>query len=64
MEIIVDECLAESTRLVLKEAGFKIINVEDIINSGVEDDKIFEYGTNHKIPNHRYYELKRKITAY
>lgn len=50
MEIIVDECLAESTRLVLKEAGFKIINVEDILNSGVEDDKIFEYGANHKIP--------------
>ena len=41
---------AESTRIVLKEGGFKIINVEDILNSGVEDDKIFEYGANHKIP--------------
>jgi len=30
MELIIDECIAESTRLVLKEAGFKIINVEEI----------------------------------
>ena len=42
MKIIVDEGLAESTRLVLKEAGFKIINVEEFLYSGVEDEKIFE----------------------
>ena len=30
MEIIIDECLAKSTHLVLKEAGFSLINVEDI----------------------------------
>jgi predicted nuclease of predicted toxin-antitoxin system len=50
MEIIIDECIAESTRLVLKEAGFKIVNVEDILDSGIEDEKIFEYGANQKIP--------------
>ncbi len=50
MEIIIDECLAKSTRLILKEAKFKIINIEDILNSGVEDKKIFEYATNKKIP--------------
>jgi hypothetical protein len=31
MEIIIDECLAESTRLVLKEAGFRLINVSRMI---------------------------------
>ncbi|HEC39162.1 hypothetical protein LCGC14_0663540 [marine sediment metagenome] len=50
MELILDECIAESTRLVLKEAGFKIVNVEDILNSGIEDEKIFEYSANQKIP--------------
>lgn len=50
MELIIDECIAESTRLVLKEAGFKIVNVEDILDSGIEDEKIFEYGANQKIP--------------
>ncbi|MBA7523340.1 hypothetical protein ES705_15466 [subsurface metagenome] len=50
MELIIDECIAESTRLVLKEAGFKIINVEEILYSGVEDERIFEYGANQKIP--------------
>ena len=50
MEIIIDECLAKSTRLVLKEAGFSLINVEDILNPGVYDEKIFEYAVNQKIP--------------
>jgi predicted nuclease of predicted toxin-antitoxin system len=50
MEIIIDECIANSTGLVLKEAGFKVINVENILDSGVEDEKIFEYGANQKIP--------------
>ncbi len=50
MEIIIDECIAKSTRLILKEAGFKIINVEDILEPGVEDELIFEYASNHKIP--------------
>ena len=50
MEIIIDECIADSTRLVLKEAGFKIVNVEDILDSGVADEKIFEYAANQKLP--------------
>lgn len=50
MEIIIDECIADSTRLVLKEAGFKIVNVEDILESGVTDEEIFEYGANQKLP--------------
>jgi len=50
MEIIIDECIADSTRLVLKEAGFKTVNVEDILESGVTDEEIFEYGANQKLP--------------
>ena len=50
MEIIIDECIADSTRIVLKEAGFKIVNVEDILDSGVADEDIFEYGANQKMP--------------
>ena len=49
MEIIVDECLAKSTILVLNRAGFKIFNVEDILKSGIEDEKIFKYAIKHKI---------------
>ena len=50
MEIIIDECIAKSTRLILKEAGFKIICVEDILNPSAEDEKIFECAVNQKIP--------------
>ena len=42
MKIIIDECIAKSTRSCLIDAGFNIINVEDILNSGVEDEKIFD----------------------
>lgn len=50
MKIIIDECIAKSTRACLIDAGFKIINVEDILNSGVEDEKIFEYAKNEDLP--------------
>ena len=50
MEIIVDECIAKSTRLILKEWGFEIINVEDILYSGVDDEKIFENSANRQVP--------------
>jgi predicted nuclease of predicted toxin-antitoxin system len=50
MKLIIDECLAKSTILILKKAGFKIINVEEILEPSIEDDKIFEYAVNHKLP--------------
>ena len=50
MEIVIDECLAKSTRLVFKEARFNLINVEDVLFPGVDDEKIFEYAINQKIP--------------
>jgi len=50
MEIIIDECIAKSTQLILKEAGFEIKNIEEVLEPGVEDEKIFEYAANQKIP--------------
>ena len=50
MKILIDECITNSTRLVLKEAGFHLINVEEILKPGVVDESIFEYATNHKLP--------------
>lgn len=50
MKIIIDECIAKSTISCLIDAGFNIINVEDILNSGVDDEKIFEYAKKEGLP--------------
>ncbi len=50
MEIIVDECLAKSTIQCLLEAGFNPLSIEDVLNSGVDDETIFEYATNKNLP--------------
>ena len=49
MEIIIDECVAKSTRLCLIDAGFKIIKVEDVLNPGIDDKKIFEYANKNNL---------------
>jgi predicted nuclease of predicted toxin-antitoxin system len=50
MKIIIDECLAKSTRTILKNVGYEIINIEDVLEPGVEDEKIFEYCARKRIP--------------
>jgi predicted nuclease of predicted toxin-antitoxin system len=50
MEILIDECIAKSTTLTLEQVGFKVLNVEDVLNPGVEDDTIFKYASKYKIP--------------
>lgn len=50
MKIIIDECLAKSTRTILKNAGYETINIEDVLEPGVEDEKIFEYSAQNRIP--------------
>ena len=50
MEFIIDECIAKSTRLILKHAGLKIINVEDILEAGAEDEQIFNHAYLNKTP--------------
>lgn len=50
MKIIIDECIAKSTRSCLIDAGFNIINVKDILDSGIDDEKVFEYAKNEDLP--------------
>lgn len=50
MELIIDECVARSTRLILKKSGFELINVEDVLNPGIDDEKIVEFASNKQIP--------------
>ncbi|MBN1803514.1 MAG: DUF5615 family PIN-like protein [Candidatus Lokiarchaeota archaeon] len=50
MEIIVDECLAKSTISCLIKAGFKVLKIEDILQAGIEDEKIFEHAILKKLP--------------
>ncbi|TFF89285.1 MAG: hypothetical protein EU549_01130 [Promethearchaeota archaeon] len=50
MKVIIDECISKSTRLILKEAKYNLINVEKILGSGTEDKKIFKYAVENKIP--------------
>jgi hypothetical protein len=32
------------------EAGFNPLRIEDVLNSGVDDETIFEYATNKNLP--------------
>lgn len=50
MEIIIDECISTSTRLILQEKGHKLLNVENILCAGVEDEEIFKYAAEHQLP--------------
>ena len=50
MKLIVDECLAKSSILVLKKLGFEILTINDILNFGIEDEKIYEYASRTQIP--------------
>jgi len=50
IKIIVDECIAKSTRRLLKENEFTIFKVYDILNPRIEDSEIFRYANNNKLP--------------
>ena len=50
MDIIIDECIAKSTRFILKQAGLNILNVEDRLQAGAEDEEIFNYASQIKTP--------------
>lgn len=43
MKVIVDECIAKSTRLLLMEAKYDLVKVEQVLGSGAEDNEIYEY---------------------
>ncbi len=50
MKIIVDECLAKSSILVLKKLGFEILTIKDVLYYGIEDEKIYEYASSTQVP--------------
>ncbi|QEE16600.1 DUF5615 family PIN-like protein [Promethearchaeum syntrophicum] len=50
MKLIVDECLAKSSILVLEKLGIEILTIIDILNFGSEDEKIYEYASLNQIP--------------
>ncbi|MBN1330392.1 MAG: DUF5615 family PIN-like protein [Candidatus Heimdallarchaeota archaeon] len=49
MKLIVDECLAESTKGILNELGFELLEVEEILNKRATDEEIYEYAKENAI---------------
>ena len=50
MKLIVDECIAKSSILVLKKLEFEILTIKDVLYFGIEDEKIYEYASSTQIP--------------
>jgi predicted nuclease of predicted toxin-antitoxin system len=50
MKLLVDECLASSSVLVLETLGFEILRVEDVLQFQVSDEVILEYSITNEIP--------------
>ncbi|MCG3219392.1 MAG: DUF5615 family PIN-like protein [Candidatus Heimdallarchaeota archaeon] len=50
MKIIVDECVSKPTSMLLKKLGFETLTIKDILEWGIEDEKIYEYATEQRIP--------------
>ncbi|HME52416.1 MAG TPA: DUF5615 family PIN-like protein [Candidatus Lokiarchaeia archaeon] len=50
MDVIVDECLAESTITTLESLNFHALRVEDVLFYGVEDEDIIKYASEKHIP--------------
>jgi predicted nuclease of predicted toxin-antitoxin system len=47
--LIVDECLAESTKEILRKKGFELQEIEEILNQSATDKEIFEFATEKSI---------------
>lgn len=50
MKLLIDECLAKSTVLILKKARFEVLRVEKVLKPGVENNKVFDYAAKREIP--------------
>ncbi len=48
MKLLVDECLAKSTILILKKSGLNLLFVEKELKPGISDQIIFDYALNIK----------------
>lgn len=49
MKLIVDECLAESTKKILEEMAFEILEVDEIIGQRALDEEIYNYASKKQI---------------
>jgi len=45
LKLIVDECLAESTKEILKEKEFELLEIEEILKQSTSDEEIFDFAT-------------------
>jgi predicted nuclease of predicted toxin-antitoxin system len=50
MKIIIDECISNSTRVLLKNLGFELLSIENILKFGEEDENIYQFATTNNIP--------------
>ena len=50
MKLIVDECISRSSISLLRDLGFDIITLDNVLNFGIEDEKIYEYASKYQIP--------------
>ena len=50
MKIIVDECIAKSTKKILKGNNFELLEIEDILGTSSTDEDIYNYAVSHSIP--------------
>jgi predicted nuclease of predicted toxin-antitoxin system len=50
LRLIVDECLAVSTKEVLKEKGFELIEIYMILETGATDEEIYNYALKKSLP--------------
>lgn len=50
MKIIVDECISESTKKLLENSGFIILQIDAILGRGIDDEMIYEFASRNHIP--------------
>ena len=50
LNLIVDECIAKSTIMLLKQLSFEIIQIKLILGRGADDEEIFAYACQKQIP--------------
>lgn len=66
MRVIVDECLAESTKKILRKNKFIVLEIDEILKLGITDEEIYDYATEillrwlHMIEDSEKYIITRK----
>ncbi len=50
MRVIVDECLSESTKKILRKNKFIVLEIDEILKSSITDEEIYDYATENSTP--------------